>query len=128
MPTVARRLNPGDCIEWSYCGCNDPTGSIPPSIEGLVSNPSLPVTGSNVNTAKLAVLSEPYPRAAAGTPRLYSFDDATRTMRYSYSGVSPDGKEFAAGSCTAVVVPSVQYPSGYTVDVPLRPPDLPACC
>ena len=39
-------------IEWAYCGCGDPTGTIPPSIEGLVSNPRLAGTGSNVDAAK----------------------------------------------------------------------------
>lgn len=104
-------------VEWSYCGCDDPTGSVPPSIEGLVANPALPATGSNVNAAKLAVLSEPYPRLTSGTPQRYSFDRATRTMRYTYLVTSPDGRRFASGSCTAIVVPGVQYPDGYSVYV-----------
>jgi endoglycosylceramidase len=104
-------------IEWSYCGCDDPTGTIPPAVEGLVTNPSLPASGSNVDAAKLAVLGEPYPRVTSGTPQHYSFDDATHTMRYTYSVTSPDGHRFTAGSCTAIVVPRVQYPSGYAVEV-----------
>ena len=102
-------------IEWSYCGCDDPTGSIPPATEGLVTNPSRPATGSNVNAAKLDVLAEPYPRVTAGTPETYSFDATTRTMSYTYSVVSPRGKHFGIGSCTAVVVPAAQYPNGYSV-------------
>ena len=102
-------------IEWSYCGCDDPTGTIPPAIEGLVASPSLPATGTNVDAAKLAVLGEPYPRVTSGTPLAYSFDDATRTMRYTYSVVSPRRHRFGGGSCTAVVVPPAEYPGGYTV-------------
>jgi len=104
-------------IEWAYCGCDDPTGSVPPSIEGLVANPSLPATGANVDAAKLAVLSEPYPRLTSGTPLRYAFDHATRTMRYTYSVVGPGGKRFGAGACTAIVVPAAQYQSGYGVTV-----------
>jgi endoglycosylceramidase len=104
-------------IEWSYCGCGDPTGSVPPSIEGLVTDPSRPATGSNVNAPKLAVLSEPYAQLTSGTPQRYSFDRVTRTMRYSYSVATPAGKRFGAGACTAIVVPRVQYPTGYDVAV-----------
>lgn len=104
-------------IEWAYCGCDDPTGSVPPSIEGLVADPSRSATGANVDAAKLAVLGEPYPRLTSGTPERYSFDHATRTMRYRYSTIGPDRKRFGAGSCTAIVVPPAQYPSGYRVNV-----------
>jgi endoglycosylceramidase len=104
-------------IEWSYCGCDDPTGSVAPSIEGLVTDPALPARGANVDAAKLAVLSEPYPRLTAGTPQRYSFDRSTRTMRYTYSVTSTRRRRFAPGSCTAIVVPRAQYPSGYSVEV-----------
>jgi endoglycosylceramidase len=104
-------------IEWSYCGCEDPTGTIPPAIEGLVTDPALPASGANVDAAKLAVLSEPYPRVTSGTPESYSFDEATRSLHYTYSDDSPGGKEFGPGSCTAIVVPPLQYPNGYAVEV-----------
>ncbi|MGA8681534.1 MAG: cellulase family glycosylhydrolase [Acidimicrobiales bacterium] len=104
-------------IEWAYCGCKDPTGTIPPSIEGLVSNPRLPAGGANVDAAKLAVLAEPYPRLVAGTPSLYSFDRVSHTFRLRYTTRSPSGRSFAAGSCTAIVIPPVQFPHGYAVTV-----------
>jgi endoglycosylceramidase len=104
-------------IEWSYCGCNDPTSTVTPSIEALVVDPSRPATGSNVNAPKLAVLSEPYAQLTSGTPQRYSFDRVTRTMRYSYSVATPAGRQFGAGACTAIVVPRVQYPTGYVVEV-----------
>ncbi|MFZ0666431.1 MAG: cellulase family glycosylhydrolase [Acidimicrobiales bacterium] len=104
-------------IEWSYCGCGDPTGTIPPSIEGLASDPGVAGTGSNVDQAKLAVLAEPYPRLVSGTPTSYSFDQSDRVMTLSYSTVSPGGKPFGAGACTAIVVPPSQYPGGYTSTV-----------
>ncbi len=104
-------------IEWAYCGCGDPTGTIPPSIEGLVSDPRLPGTGSNVDTAKLAVLAEPYPRVTSGTPASYSFDPRSHTFVLHFTTRSPTGKVFAPGSCTALVVPPIQFPHGYVVTV-----------
>jgi endoglycosylceramidase len=104
-------------IEWSYCGCGNPTGTIPPSIEGLVSDPRLAGTGANVDAAKLAVLAEPYPRVVSGTPESYSFDLGSHTFEFRYTTSSPTGKAFPAGSCTAVVIPRFQFPHGYDVSV-----------
>ena len=104
-------------IDWAYCGCDDPTGTIPPAIEALVSNPRLPATGANVDEAKLAVLAEPYPRVVAGTPSSYSFDLVTHTFRLAYTTRSPSGRAFGAGSCTAVVIPAFQYRHGYVAEV-----------
>jgi endoglycosylceramidase len=104
-------------IEWSYCGCNDPTGTIPPRIEALVYRPSSPGTGNNVNRVKLKVLAEPYPRMVSGTPVSYTFDVATETFHLTYSTVAPDGHHFSTGACSAIEIPSVQYPTGYQVTV-----------
>ena len=104
-------------IEWAYCGCADPTGTVPPSTEALVYNPARPGTGANVNLAKLKALAEPYPRVVAGTPRAYAFSPGTRVFRLRYSTTGPNGRRFGPGSCTAVVVPPVQYPTGYGVTV-----------
>jgi len=104
-------------IEWSYCGCDDPTGTIPPRVEALVYRPGSAGAGSNVNSVKLAVLAEPYPRLVAGTPLAYSFDRTTRTFRLSYSTVAPMSHDFGTGACTAIEIPAVQYPTGYAVAV-----------
>jgi endoglycosylceramidase len=104
-------------IEWDYCGCDDPTGTIPASVEGLVADPALPATGGNVDAAKLAVLSAPSPRLVSGTPQSYAFDDLTRTFRFAYSTTGPGGVRFDSGSCTAILIPPDQYPAGYTVDI-----------
>jgi len=103
--------------EWAYCGCDDPTGTIPPSVEGLVSDPSRPGIGANVNGAKLAVLAEPYARLVSGTPSSSFFDRSSGVFRLTYSTRGPGGRHFGAGSCTAVIVPAVQFPHGYTVVV-----------
>jgi endoglycosylceramidase len=104
-------------IEWSYCGCNDPTGTIPPRVEALVYRPASPGTGTNVNQVKLKVLAEPYPRIVAGTPLSYTFDQSTKTFDLTYGTVGPDGHHFSTGACTAIEIPPVQYPTGYEVSV-----------
>ncbi len=122
LPDIARVIGDADSqqiswIEWAYCGCDDPTGTIPPSTEGLVANPRLPGTGANVNESKLAVLAEPYPRLVAGTPVSYSFDARSHTFTLVFTTRSPAGHDFGAGACSAVVLPPIQYPHGYEVEV-----------
>ena len=121
--TLARVENDADAqlmpwIEWAYCGCQDPTGSIPPSVEALVLDPSRAPIGANLKAAKLRVLARPHPLAVAGTPLALNFDSARRSVSFSWSTSRPTGKgSFRAGSCTAVVLPPVIYPRGYRVSV-----------
>ncbi len=104
-------------IEWAYCGCDDPTGSIPPTNEALVYDPRLPATGTNVNLATLMVLAEPYPRTVAGTPISYDYDLSNHEFQLKYSTKAPNGHRFGSGDCTTVVVPALQYPHGYSTIV-----------
>jgi endoglycosylceramidase len=122
LPDLGRLVVDADAdqmswIEWAYCGCGDPTGTIPPSIEGLVADPQIAGTGSNVDEPKLALLAEPYPRVVSGTPQSYSFDLASHTFTFRYTTSSPAGRAFSPGSCTAVVIPPFQFPHGYAVSV-----------
>jgi hypothetical protein len=66
---------------WSYCTCNDPTGS---SDEGMVLDPSKPKTVANLRTSIVDAIVEPYPQVVAGTPVSWSFDRSTSkfTLRY----------------------------------------------
>jgi endoglycosylceramidase len=116
-------------IEWVYCGCDDPTGTIPPGAKALVYDPALPGKGRNVNMAKLTLLAEPYPRVVSGTPLSYTFDSTTRAFHLTYSTTGPAGERFGAGSCTAVTVPPVRYPTGYRVTVDgSSPTRVLGCC
>lgn len=103
--------------EWAYTGQGDITTTAnPPSSESLVYNPELPPTGSNVNTANLDTLAEPYPQEISGTPDSYSFDNGT--FQFSYSTEDADGLgSFPAGSETTISVPRVEFPNGYHVAV-----------
>jgi endoglycosylceramidase len=105
-------------IEWAYCGCADPTGSIPPSKEAVVLDPSKPPTGSNVVASTLAPLVRPYPKAVAGTPTKFAFDTGSSRFSLTYSTRKPSGRgAFKAGSCTQVFVPALHYPHGYRARV-----------
>jgi endoglycosylceramidase len=103
--------------EWAFSGQGDiTTTASPPSSESLVYNPELPPTGSNVNTANLDTLAEPYPQVISGTPNTWSFDNGT--FDFSYSTEEADGLgSFPAGSQTTISVPAVEFPDGYTVSV-----------
>lgn len=87
---------------WAYKAWSDPTGS---EEEGLFRNDA---KMSSVKTDKLHVLVHPYPQAIAGTLTALSWDPATKILRFSYRprhGIGP----------TAVFVPRLDYPRGYTV-------------
>ena len=103
--------------EWAYSGQGDITTSAsPPDSESLVFNPELPPTGTNVNTANLETLAEPYPQLISGTPTSYFFENGT--FDFSYSTAEADGMgSFPAGSETTIAVPSVEFPNGYDVAV-----------
>ncbi|MCV7384977.1 cellulase family glycosylhydrolase [Mycolicibacter longobardus] len=100
--------------EWAYTGKD--IASFSPEGQALVFDPSQPPVGDNVDWAKLAVLSEPYPQAIAGTPESWSFSNGT--FQLSYSTEMADGSgHFGAGTHTEISVPPIQYPNGYQVSV-----------
>jgi len=96
-------------IEWAYCGCNDPTGSIPPSSEAVVLDPRRPPRGNNLVMPTLRALERPYPQALAGTPQKFRFDSSTLRFTLSYSTRRASGHgRFTAGSRTAIFVPRLR--------------------
>jgi len=103
-------------LVWAYCGCGDPTTSGSPSTEGIVYNPELAPTGSNVDETMLTALAVPHPELVAGTPESYSYDTSTSVFTLDYRTARADGTgTFPAGSQTTVAIPAIQYPSGYQV-------------
>jgi endoglycosylceramidase len=104
-------------LEWAYCGCKDPTGSIPPGVEGLVKDPSRPPHGRNVKHKKLQALDRPHPQAVAGTPTGFGFDPQTGIFHLSYRAKAPDGKLLSRRLRTRIYVPRSHYRDGYDVRV-----------
>ncbi|HWA68040.1 MAG TPA: cellulase family glycosylhydrolase [Mycobacteriales bacterium] len=89
---------------WAYKLWNDPTGS---AQEGLYADDARP---STVKTAKLVVLSHPYPQEIAGTPTAMSWNPDTKTLTFSYRprrGIGP----------TVVFVPARMHPRRFVVSV-----------
>lgn len=102
--------------EWAYSGVGDITTSGSTDGESVVYDPALPPIGDNLNTGNLQVLASPYPQAVSGTPLKLS--NANGAFTFSYSTTKADGSgSFAAGSLSAMSVPAIAYPNGYTVSV-----------
>jgi len=93
-------------MEWSYCKCDDQTQAAPDN--GLVFDPKLPPTGSNVDAGQLAALDEPYPQAIAGDSPSYGYDPATNRFTLTYRPREGD---------TVVYTSPLHYPSGYKATV-----------
>ncbi|HEU0192344.1 MAG TPA: cellulase family glycosylhydrolase [Mycobacterium sp.] len=84
--------------------------------ENLVHTVGQPPTGSNVDTALLDTLAQPYPQVVSGTPGAWSFENGT--FQFSYSTAMPAGHgDFPAGSQTTIAVPATNYANGYQVSV-----------
>jgi endoglycosylceramidase len=105
---------------WHYCDCADPTTS-GPGVQAVVVDPSESPSGANVKREKLRVLARPYPRAVAGTPRSFGFDPDTGRFELEYSARTPKGdalgRRLDARVDTEVLLPRIQYPEGYSVQV-----------
>jgi endoglycosylceramidase len=122
LPTLRRVATLADqhmvgWLEWSYCGCKDPTGSIPPAIEGLVKDPAKRPRGKNVKWRKLRVLERPYPTAVAGTPADFSYRPSTHVFHLDYRTRAPSGHRLPRGVQTRIYVPRSHYRHGYQAHV-----------
>ena len=102
---------------WHYCGCDDPTTSGPGDTQAIVIDPDEPPKGDNLKSEKLDVLSRPYPRRIAGTPRSFSFDSDAGVFELDYETRGPGGRRFGKNGVTKVFLPERQYPDGYAVEV-----------
>lgn len=86
--------------------------------ESVIRNEHQPAGLDNVRSlAAMEVLVRPYPTVVAGTPTLTAFDPATGVFDFAYSTTGPSGRRAWPGQTTAVFVPALHYPDGYTVEV-----------
>ena len=100
--------------EWAFTGHDITSQS--PNGQALVFDLNKAPTGSNVDSAKLDVLAQPYPQLISGTPTSESFSNGVFTFSYSTERADGSGS-FDSGSQTTVSVPTVEYPHGYQVNV-----------
>ncbi|TCJ37068.1 cellulase family glycosylhydrolase [Parafrankia sp. BMG5.11] len=84
------------------------------AFEALV-DPSLPDKGNGNRVALLRAYARPFPETTAGTPLEMSFDGATGRMRFRYRAALPGGGTARHG--TAIRIPAINYPGGYTATV-----------
>ena len=104
---------------WSYCGCNDPTTQNQKE-QGMVFDPTVPgpVGADAFNRDKMTILAAPHLRAVAGTPQATDWNRDTRVYQASWNNNRVDGTGvFAPGSTSELVVPSINFPNGFTVNV-----------
>jgi endoglycosylceramidase len=97
---------------WHYCDCEDPTTS-GPGVQSLVIDPARPPRGKNLKRDKLEVLARPYPRAVAGTPELFRYNEERQRFKFVYSTESPAGEALPRPVKTEVVLPRIHYRDGY---------------
>jgi endoglycosylceramidase len=98
---------------WSYCTCNDPTGS---SDEGMVLDPSKRKTAANLRTSIVDSIVEPYPQVVAGTPVSWGFDRSTSTFTFRYRTARASGRgAFEPGAVTQISAPPRVFGHGYSV-------------
>jgi endoglycosylceramidase len=102
---------------WHYCPCADPTTSGPGAFQAIVLDPKKAPEGNNLKTAKIGVLARPYPRAVAGTPTRYRFDEESHVFRAEFSTTLVSGRRPRRGLTSEFFVPRLQYPRGYTAYV-----------
>lgn len=99
--------------QWTWWG-EDPSADRPD--EGLLVDPTLPPTGSNVHWDRLGALVRAYPRAIAGTPTSWSYNAKTRTFSLSYTTTMVgNGSRFPAGATSVIFLPRLHFSHGFDV-------------
>jgi endoglycosylceramidase len=103
---------------WSYASCDMPQES---PEWGLVHDLHEAPEDLNVKWQRLAALTRPYPRAVAGLPLSWSFDEATRKWCFAYQArrVADDSESDLSPTVlrTEIAVPPLRYRRGYKLRV-----------
>lgn len=102
--------------QWHYCECDDPTTS-GSGIQSVVGRADEPPHGANLNKAKLAASSRPYPQLVSGTPKSWSYDPDTNRFELTYSTRTPAGETLPRRKLSTVFVPPIHYHGSYRAQV-----------
>jgi endoglycosylceramidase len=102
---------------WQYWAWwnEDPSAERPN--EGIIDHPSNPPTDEHLDLPKLDVLARPYPRAIAGTPTGWSWDETAKHFEFGYSTQAASGTPLTPGALTEAWIPQRHFPDGYQVQV-----------
>ena len=102
-------------VQWWAYTAGDPTTAGPGTEQALVDDPARPPQGTNVESAKLALIAVPHPDRVAGTPSAYHHDRSRRVFTMTWTAQRPDGSRAEESDETTVVVPAISAPHGYDV-------------
>jgi endoglycosylceramidase len=103
-------------IPWNYYtfrGMPDPGAES----SGILIDPTKPAADDNAKAQRMDAMVVPYPQLIAGTPKQWSFDRATRMVRFTYSTQPVSANRPCARAATEIFVPARQYPQGYFAEV-----------
>jgi endoglycosylceramidase len=100
---------------WSYKNWGDPTTQAQGSGAQSMFRNDTDLGSAKID--KLAALERPYPQAIAGLPLAYGFDPTSKVFTLSYATTLASGVKASAGAVTAIYVPRLHYPNGYSVGV-----------
>jgi endoglycosylceramidase len=119
LRTIGRvcELADRNMVSWQYWAYfNADPSSLRPQ-ECIVRDLSQPREDSNLNRAKAEVLSRPFPRAVAGTPRGWSFDPRVPEFRLRYATSDLHGNHFPEQATTEVFLPEHLFGEDPSIDV-----------
>jgi endoglycosylceramidase len=103
---------------WDYARPNPQDGVTNYGSEQMIRDLREPPEGDNLIVPRVDAVVRAYPRAIAGTPRRWAWDQDTRVFTLEYVPARADGAgAFGTGSVTEIVVPARHFPAGYTVRV-----------
>ncbi len=107
-------LADANMVGWQYWAwwSTDPCCARPE--EGIIDDPASPPTPDHLAQDKLDVLTRPYPRAVAGTPRSWHWDADAARFELAFS-TDPVGPALAPAAVTEVWVGDRHFPDGYEV-------------
>jgi len=117
MTTIDRLADQADAamVGWQYWAWWNVDPCCERPNEGMIDDPKNPPTAEHLDQPKLDVLVRPYPRAVAGVPTRWSWDETAKRFELAFSTARLGGGAFTGGGETEVWVPKRHFGAGYRV-------------